>query len=393
MDLSSPSVTRPSPAARPDAAAETSPATDWRKIAALFLGSRILIWAVAGVSLAVVAKGPYFSQQTPGQGWFMRWDAGLYLILATQGYHVDPVAHTGNVNFLPLYPLLVYVGSLGGWLKPWVVGYLVSLACLGGACVWLWKAVARERGDARLATLAVAFLLFGPVSFFFSTLYSESLFLLLAVGSLDSARRGRWWWAGILGALASLTRSIGVILIIPLLWQWFESARRAGRRGPPAALQIAACLLPVTGFLLYCGYLGVRFGDPLAYFHTQDAGFGRHFAWFYGLFARESFSGQALFYQIWFASTVVTAFGLLLGGVLFRIPVAWSVFGLSALCIYVSSRLVESLPRYCSVIFPLYLVLALVARRWPRLALPLLTFSAALLALSVILFVNGYWFT
>ena len=374
-------------------AAATLPAMDWRELAIAFLGSRALIWLVAGLSLTIVGKGAYFGQQTPGEGWFMRWDAGLYRNLATHGYDLNPRSPANNVSFLPLYPLLVYAVSLGGRLKPWLTGYLVSWACLWVACVWLWAAVAREWKDARLATLAVAFLLYSPVSFFFSTLYSEALFLPLAIGCLASARRGRWWTAGLLGALASLTRFIGVVLVVPLCWQWLESAGPAGWRRKAGRGALLACLLPLTGFLAYCLYLWIRSGDPLLYFHMENADFGRRFAWFYLLLSRDAFSLQPAFYQIWFGSTVAVAFSLLLAGVLFRLPAAYTIYGLAALGVYISARSVEALPRYCSVIFPLYIVLALVARRWPRASLPLLALSAALLTLSTILYVNGYWFT
>jgi len=60
--------------------------------------------------------------------------------------------------------------------------------------------VARESGDGRLATHAVTFLLFSPVSFFFSSIYSEALFLPLAIGCIAFARQQRWWLAGLLGA-------------------------------------------------------------------------------------------------------------------------------------------------------------------------------------------------
>jgi Gpi18-like mannosyltransferase len=91
--------------------------------------------------------------------------------------------------------------------------------------------------------LAVAFLLFGPVSFFFSSIYSEALFLPLAIGCIDRARRGRWWQAGALGALAGLTRFIGLMLVIPLVWQYAESHLRAGRglRGLRLGLCWPAC--------------------------------------------------------------------------------------------------------------------------------------------------------
>lgn len=381
------------PATSPIPDAGPPPALDWRELAVAFFGSRALIWLVAGLSLTIVPKGPFFAQQTAGEGWFMRWDAGLYRNLAMQGYDLNPHSAANNAAFLPLYPLLVRVVSLGGLLQPWLAGYLVSWVCLWVACVWLWTAVAREWRDPRLATLAVTFLLFGPVSFFFSTLYSEALFLPLAIGCLDSARRRRWWLAGLLGALASLTRFIGVVLVVPLLWQWVESVGRAGWRRQTERGGLLACLLPPAGFLAYCLYLWLRTGDGLLYFHVENSVFGRRFAWFYLLFAHEGFTHQPVFYQIWFASTAVVAFGLLLAGICFRLPVAYTVYGLTALFVYLSARSLEALPRYCSVVFPFYIVLAVVARRWPRCSLPLLTTSTALLALSTILYVNGYWFT
>ncbi len=379
------------PTSNPSPAPAATP--DWREIGLLFVGSRLLIWMVAGLSLLVVGKGPFFDQQTPGAGWFLRWDAGFYVQLATHGYFIDPAAHTANVEYLPLYPLLVYLGSLGGLIKPWLVGYVVSLACLWGSCVWLGKAVAREWADARLATLSVAFLLFCPVSFFFSSPFSESLFLLLVIGSIDASRRRRWWLAGVLGALAALTRFIGVILIVPLLWQYVESEIRTRRPFRPNVGAVLACLTPLAGTLIYSVFMWIRFGDPLLYFHSQALYHGRQFSWFYLFLSHASFSHLPAFYQIWFASTLAATFGLLLAGVLFRIPLVYSVYGLTAAGVYISARFVDALPRYCSVIFPLYVVLALIARRWPRLALPLLAASTALLALSVVLFVNGYWFT
>ncbi len=379
-----------------DAAANSRPvdpsAIDWRSLLALFLGSRLLIWAVAGVSLAVVEKGQFFTPPAGPADWFMRWDAVFYEGLAAHGYSYDPGAGSTNVVFLPALPLLIRAVSLGGLIDFRIGGYLVSLACLWIACVWLWRAVAREWNDPRLATLAVAFLLLGPVSFFFSCLYSEALFLPLAIGCVDAARQDRWWRAGILGALAALTRFVGVILLVPLLWQYLESMFRGGSRSRPKSAVLLACFLPVAGFLVFCGFLWVRFGDPLLYFHAENF-WGRHFAWFWDLLYRESFSNQPLFYRIWFSATLATAFGVLLAGVLLRMPVAYSLFALAAAGVYISARLVESLPRYFSVLFPLYVALALVGRRWPRTVLPLLATSTALLIFSVVLFVNGYWFT
>ena len=61
-----------------------------------------------------------------------------------------------------------------------------------------------------------ALLAFFPAAVFFGAPYSESLFLLLAVGAFYAARTGRWAWAGACAGLASGTRSAGLLLLLIL---------------------------------------------------------------------------------------------------------------------------------------------------------------------------------
>lgn len=370
----------------------TLAALPWRRLLALLIGSRLLIWVCAGVSLLCVAKGKYYVEHRSPIEWMVRWDAASFLEIADHGYASPPGAKP-NFPFLPLYPLLVRACSLGGVMNLPLVSQAVSIACLWVSCVLLWRIVVRERGDPKAARLAVAFLLFGPVSFFFSAPYSEALFLALALGCFDCLRRDRWWAAALLGALATLTRFAGLMLIVPLCWQALENAWRTRPNSWPKPAVLVACAAPLLGFMAYCGFLWVCYGDPLLYFHVELRSWGRCFAWFWLFLAHESFSGLPVFYQVWFAGSLVTAFVLLLATVGYRLPTAYPLYGLALISLYISSRLAEALPRYLSVIFPLYIAAALICRKWPRLALPALVTSALLEALSVTLFVNGYWFT
>jgi hypothetical protein len=237
----------------------------------------------------------------------------------------------------------------------------------------------------------VTFLLFGPVSFFFSAPYSEALFLALTVGCFRAMRTERWWLVGLLAALASLTRFAGVMLVLPILWG--ASARSRSTKPRWQLGQVVAPLMPMAGFAAYCSFLWLRYGDFLKYFHSEELEWGRHFAWFWLFFSHESFSGLSIFYQIWFAGSLLIALALITIGILSRFPVSYSVYGIALVSMYISSRLAEALPRYLSVIFPLYIASAALSTKWPRLVIPLLTVSVALESLSVILFVNGYWFT
>lgn len=386
-------ASRTSPAPSDGQAASAAPAlpVPWRTLGLLFLGSRVLIYLFAAVSLRWLPRASDFLPPRTIADWFLRWDALWYFDVAEHGYHFVRAGDPTNVGYLPLYPWLLRAVSLGGLLDYRYAGYLVSLLGLWLATVWLWQLVARETRDARTATVSVVFLLFGPVTFFFSTLYSESWFLPLTIGALAAARERRWWLAGACGALAAFTRFVGIAILVPLLVEAVVAARAERRRIPPLTV-LVACGLPVAGALAYGAVMWHLFDNPFMYFQAQQH-WGRHFTWFWDLFARRSFTELPGFFQAWFAGTTVIAFLLLLTGVVLRMPLSFTTYVLTFAFIYISARFADSLPRYFSALFPFYLVVALLARRWRASFAPMLAISIALLAMSVFLFVNGYWFT
>src|ERR687896_413384 len=77
---------------------------------------------------------------------------------------------------------------------------------------------------------------------FFGAPYSESLFLLLAVGAFYAARTGRWAWAGAAAAGAAATRSAGVLLLLPLAMLWWSSRPRKARDAAWLVFALAACV-------------------------------------------------------------------------------------------------------------------------------------------------------
>lgn len=305
-----------------------------------------------------------------------RWDSVWYLTIAKDGYGS---AHShAQAAFYPLYPSLMRVL---GWVvgSPLLAGILVSLACFLGALVLLHRLAALELGerDARGTVLLVAFF---PTAFFFSAVYSESLFLLVSVGAFLAARRGRWAWAGALGGLAALTRNSGVLLLVPLVILFVQQERH-GRR--VRALWLA--LVPL-GLAVYLGYSAIALGDALAPYHAQ-ALWLRHFEPLGALVGgvRAAWLGLR---QLVHGSPTPRYFGenggdpfqvggdslMLLGflvfallacaGALRRLPLAYGVYAAVALATTLSYPLdaqpLMSLPRYMLVLFPLHMWLA----RW-----------------------------
>jgi hypothetical protein len=85
--------------------------------------------------------------------------------------------------------------------------------------------------------------------------------------------------------------------------------------------------------------------------------------------------------------------GLFILAVRWRLRPTYLVVFVVFTMICVCSSVLESLPRYLSVLFPFYFVLALATKEWPDLTVPLFVGSTILQVISTILFVNGYWLT
>jgi hypothetical protein len=402
--------------------------------------SRLLIWVAAALTLATYGEGPVRHAFNPagltrGLGWLgnalaapaARWDAAWYLVIARYGYRPDLGSYTASRDaFFPLYPLGVRI--LGDTGLPLVLaGVLLSTAALACALYAIHRLTTLELGG-EAAHLAVLVMAFAPMAFFFSAVYSESLYLALSVGVFYAARRGRWLLAGLLAALAAATRSAGIVLLLPALMIYlygpredrpadFARARALARRYRLRWDVLWLALAPL-GLLAYMLYLSAAGGDALAPFHAQDV-WGRHFAgpyvgaWdglraaFDGARQLLSFQQQRLYFPAGGGSAFVASeHNLLLGafliggavalvGVLRVLPLAYGAYVIAALALPlsypVSSQPLMSLPRFLVVLFPLGIWFASWLSPHPRAKLPALTCSGLLLAFFTAEFATWHW--
>jgi hypothetical protein len=417
--------------ARPRGAVDRRPALDGARAEAVadawraLWASRLLVWAVAVA--AVLAFGlsgrahdfdpagvttPFGAVGDALAAPFGRWDSVWYLAIAGSGY-----GDGAREAFFPLYPLLVRIAGapLGSVL---VGGALASTALLGVALVLLHRLVAldHDRAVARNAVLVTALF---PMSFFFSAVYSESLFLALSIGAVYAARRERWAWAGALGALAAMTRSAGVVLLVPLalIYLWDDGRPRLRTRRPLRADVLWLGLVPL-GLAAYCAFLALQGLDALAPFHAQEVWFRSFAGPFGGVWdgtvaavqgARQLLSGART--PVYFTAAGGDPFlvarhnielfaWLVLGavavaGVLRRLPAAYGAYLLVALALPLSYPVgpqpLMSLPRFLAVLFPLAIWLALwmTGRAWrERLVVAA---SAAGLAVYTGIFATWHW--
>lgn len=204
-----------------------------------------------------------------------RWDAQWYAGLATRGYN-DLLAS----GFFPLYPLLVHIVSVVVGPQ-YVIGVAMVVSNLATLAVFIGLGLlaANEYGPAT-ATYVIRALAAFPLAFFLAAGYSDSTFIALAVFTLLFARRGFWYWAALCAFLATLTRLFGLVLILPMLWEYGRHHRTARWRDllhPRHAVTFLAIAGAVPLALVsWATYLWVRFGDALAYLHVQRQAWGHY---------------------------------------------------------------------------------------------------------------------
>jgi len=200
---------------------------------------------------------------------YANWDGQWYKKIAAQGYDYDP-GSPSSVAFFPAYPLLGGGLARIAGIRPEVALLVVSnlfLICL--LCLTAKYVSRRFPGPPRrLADRVLLAMALVPTSFFFRMAYSESLFLTLTVLVLYAIHRG--WPLPIIAVivgLATAARPVGVGLIPALILHiWHKS---------PGARVFAVrttCLVPVAcwGIAAYMAYLYAEFGDPLAFARTQS---------------------------------------------------------------------------------------------------------------------------
>jgi len=231
-------------------------------------------WLTARVLVvgALAASHPLQSRYRPIESSARRvregllaWDGDWFHDIVEQGYAALP---RPGLRYFPLFPLLgkvlstVLFANVG--LSLIVVANLFAL--LAGAM--LHRLVLRERGDERLARRATWMLALAPPSFVLVMAYTESLAIFLAIVTFLALRRRRWGWATAGGYLSGLARPLGVLLSIPAAIEVLPDLRQGSWRRRLGAL--APVVAPVAGCLTYLAWVGVRFGDPLLPYSSQQ---------------------------------------------------------------------------------------------------------------------------
>lgn len=149
---------------------------------------------------------------------------GVHYIGIASRWYVD------DGRFMPLFPIIVGVVAAPlsliwpvlpyGPATFWA-GILVSTVATILALYYLTKLLHLDYKTKTIQT-TIFLTLASPLAFFFAAIYTEGLFLLLSILALYFARQKKWFLASLAAMFLSVTRLSGILIIFPLLWEYYE---------------------------------------------------------------------------------------------------------------------------------------------------------------------------
>jgi len=345
---------------------------------------------------------------------FAFFDGIHYLRIAEHGY-VD----TGIQAFFPLYPLIIrFFHNLTG------LNYLNSALTLSANYMLLATLLIWHTFNKKTAKKIILLLLTFPTSFFFASVYTESLFIFLVSlwmyfftrsdlnrnfrGATSKrvslqARRSDLVKLALISACASATRITGLALSLVTIYLYFTTFKFSLKL---KSMLHATCymLLSSFGIISYMFYLWHKFNDPLMFLHVQSM-FGAHRAthlmiplqtlWRYLKIIITATPTTLLYWRALF-ELLVFIWGLYLLYKLYLLEknhspryklhaTSYCIISLIMLSLSSFTGTLSSMPRYFVVILPLFYA-------WAKLYRSSLVFYLTLLLVTSLQLVAFYFF-
>lgn len=324
--------------------------------------------------------------------WFLQWKllgktdfrSSLVLWSQTDSFHYLNIAKDWYLSegsrdrlvelvFLPGYPVAVRI--LSSILRnPLYAGMVVSALSFAGGGTLLY-CLARLDMDHRSALRVVRYAVLLPASFFYAAPQSESLFLLLSISCVYLARKQHWLPACILGGLASFTRSLGILLLIPVGFEMIQSFRLRNERVYSPSHRILTflmLLLILSGFAVYCLICWNASGNPLQWMIYQRENWYQQMGLFFDTAAFQAeqlvrcFQNQEydLMVGIRLPNLLASFAALLIMALSFRrMRPGYAAYFISYYVIAFGATNLISGPRYLLVLFPYVFGIAEITRK------------------------------
>ena len=216
--------------------------------------------------------------------------AGRIISIANKGYAVESAEYAGkylNLLFPPLYSWIVRLIS-PFYLSSIRAGFFASNinAIFSGIVLYL---LVLHDSDRRSAVRALWYYSILPPSFLLTCTIPASTFLLLSLLSIYCARRRYFVLGSLLAALAAMTERVGIVLVVPLLLEFFNAMTGEYRALKEVTWRfyLKKCLVGATFILVPLGFITYLIinravgGSFFTYVDYLQELYDSHFALFY----------------------------------------------------------------------------------------------------------------
>lgn len=303
------------------------------------------------------------------------YDCNAYERLALNGYEGRPSGFDkGDANnwaFFPFYSILAWAVSKLTGMTVLMAGSILTSLLTVWAAILSWPLF---EGKFRAYFLFCFFLFLGPFSFYFTTLYTEALFILLTAAGFVLLKQRDYVTAGVTGALMSATRSTGLLFMAAIVAAALQNhIKDGGTVGgffrslwKRTDLLLAVALVPI-GVSCFAVFLWFHSGDALAFQHIQRA-WGRAFAnpfWNLWLTLELQFkNGNYTTISSDLAFGLAAIFGMAMSAIMaWKGKWDWAIFSLFGVLLPLSTN-AYSMLRFVVGIAPVLIVAAVLFSRW-----------------------------
>lgn len=294
--------------------------------------------------------------------WYQRIANGWYPKITNKrdlGYSEGADFKQSEWAFFPFYPGLMRLTAQGLSLNfgqaAALWSFIFSLFAFTG---FFWFCMLFHRGNAPLALFTTLLFILFPFHYYYAVFYTEAPFFTFLIFSFIAIHHRKLWLLPFLLIPLALIRPNGIVMIIPLYLYYLE------REGMIAGynlrwktiftgrniLRSLVFLAAPAAFLGYCYYQYVMTGFFFAFSIAQDGWYREFMFPLLAFFRRGDVATQFnSFYTIF-----VMLYAMLTWK---RFPLSLNIFVWISLILPLCSGSVQSMARFMSAIFPLFIFL------------------------------------
>lgn len=278
---------------------------------------------------------------------------GVHYVNIAKNWYVD------NGRFLPLYPIIIWTISLFSQniIVLYTIGMLVSNVCFLGSIYYLSKMIDKAKFFKTFLSL-----IFFPTSFYFVSLYTESIFLFLSILGFYFASKDKWKVVSIICFLAGISRLVGIFLWMALLLDFCKSTKKK-------ISDYIFILLPPIGLIAYSIYNHLKWNDWLYFVHAHGNLSNSRSVSSIVVFPQTMYRYMKIIFSVPYTQyewsialleLLCFVFGLFCIYLLFKQKAKASYIIFALLCFFLPSMSgsFSGLPRYILPIFPFYIALS-----------------------------------